>query len=63
MKKIVKYFITIIFFSIATALINVVLTGDITSLDNFFFGLSFWMILSLVVWTIVFLFVYFKDKK
>jgi branched-subunit amino acid transport protein AzlD len=60
MKQFIKYIGMIISFSIITTLVNVVLTGDVTSLHSFVFGLIFWMILSILGWTIVFIFLYFE---
>ena len=60
MKILIKYILSIIIFSIVTTLINVVLRGDITSVNSFVFGCIFWMIISLIGWTLVFGILYLK---
>ncbi len=63
MTQLIKYVLMIILLSMATTLINVILDGDIFSLSSFIFGLIFWMIISLIGWTVVFIILYFKVKK
>ncbi|WP_220751198.1 hypothetical protein [Apilactobacillus xinyiensis] len=63
MTKFIKYVLMIILLSMATTLINVILDGDVFSLSSFIFGLIFWMIISLIGWTVVFIILYFKVKK